>query len=211
MKIKAFTFNPFSENTYLLYDDTNECVVIDPGCSNPAEEQQLLRFIAENKLSPVRLLNTHCHIDHVLGNRFISEKYDLALEAHELEKDNLKYADIMSAQYGFKPANSPNIATFLKEGDILSFGNTQLDVYFTPGHSAGHVVFYNPLLKQLIGGDVLFRESIGRADLPGGNMNTLLNSIRTKLFTLPDDVVVYPGHGKPTTIGYEKTNNPFLN
>ncbi|MDQ3072665.1 MAG: MBL fold metallo-hydrolase [Bacteroidota bacterium] len=211
MNIKLFTFNPFSENTYLLYDDSGECVIVDPGCSNGQEERALDSFIAEKKLQPVLLLNTHCHIDHILGNRFVSDKYGLLLEANAHEESNLRFADVYCQQFGIAPPQSPAIEKFLDEGDKITFGDTELDVLFSPGHSAGHVVFVNPADKCVIGGDVLFRDSIGRTDLPGGDHATLLNSIREKLWTLPDDFVVYPGHGPSTTIGYEKSNNPFLN
>ena len=210
IQIKSFTFNPFSENTYVLYDESNDCIIIDPGTSHKAEENELVQFIENYHLKPVRLLNTHCHIDHILGNKFVSEKYGLSLEAHELESDNIRRADSYAAMFGMNSLNTPPIAKYLNEGDVISFGHSKLEVLFTPGHAPGHVMFYDPLQQVVIGGDVLFRESIGRTDLPGGNFNTLIQSIQNKLFVLNDDVVVYSGHGPETTIGYEKQYNPFL-
>lgn len=210
MQVKFFTFNPFSENTYILYDETKECVIIDPGCSNSAEEKQLAAFIEDNNLKPVKLLNTHGHIDHVLGNRFVAEKYNLELEAHKLEEAGILATDVYASNYGMHAPKSPTPAKYLDEGDKVKFGNTVLDILFTPGHSAGHIVFYSPEKKIIIGGDVLFRESIGRTDLPGGDYDTLIKSIKEKLFVLEDDIEVYPGHGPKTTIGYEKQYNPFL-
>ena len=208
--IKSFTFNPFSENTYTLYDDTKDCIIIDPGCSHKAEENELAAYIRDHDLKPVRLLNTHCHIDHILGNKFVSETYGLPLEAHALETDNIERADSYAAMFGMDSIQTPAIAKYLKEGDIVAFGHSSLQVLFTPGHAPGHIVFYDPLQQILIGGDVLFRESIGRTDLPGGDYGTLIQSINDKLFVLSDNVVVYSGHGPETTIGYEKQYNPFL-
>jgi glyoxylase-like metal-dependent hydrolase (beta-lactamase superfamily II) len=211
MQVKIFTFNPFSENTYVLYDETKECVIIDPGCSNSAEEKKLTDFIETNELKPVKLLNTHGHIDHVLGNRFVADKYNLKLEANKLEEAGILATDSYASMYGMHAPRSPKPGIYLNEGDTVKFGNTSLKVLFTPGHSAGHIVFFNEENKIIIGGDVLFRESIGRTDLPGGDYETLIKSIKEKLFVLEDAITVYPGHGPETTIGYEKLYNPFLN
>jgi len=208
--IKSFTFNPFSENTYILYDESGECVIIDSGCSFDEEENELAAFISDNHLRPVRLLNTHCHIDHILGNKFVSKTYGLPLEAHENEKDNINRADSYAAMFDMNSLETPSITKYLNEGDIVIFGHSKLQVLFTPGHAPGHVVFYEPDQQFIIGGDVLFRDSIGRTDLPGGNYNTLIQSIHNKLFTLDENIKVYPGHGPETTIGYEKKFNPFL-
>jgi hydroxyacylglutathione hydrolase len=210
MEIKAFTFNPFLENTYLLYDDTKQCIIVDPGCSHHDEEKELKDFITDHDLTPVRLLNTHCHIDHILGNRYISDSYGLALEAHIKESDNIKKADAYAMMFGMKTPATPEISIYLEEGQDIHFGNTSITVLYTPGHSPGHVVFYENAGKIIIGGDVLFKEGIGRTDLPGGNYQTLMSSIREKLFVLDDNITVYPGHGPFTTIGYEKQYNPFL-
>lgn len=193
-----------------MYDESNDCIIIDPGCSHKAEENDLVKFIEDNHLKPVRLLNTHCHIDHILGNKFVSETYNLPLEAHEMETENVQRADQYAAMFGMDPLNTSPIGKYLDEGDVISFGRSRLQVLFTPGHAPGHIVFYDPLQQIIIGGDVLFRESIGRTDLPGGNYNTLIQSIQEKLFSLNDDVTIYPGHGEATTIGHEKQHNPFL-
>ncbi|MFB9865474.1 MBL fold metallo-hydrolase [Rufibacter immobilis] len=210
LQLKSFTFNPFSENTYVLYDHTQECVVIDPGCSNKQEQQELQSFISANSLKVVRLLNTHCHIDHVLGNKFVSDTYGVPLEIHEADLEVLRAVPTYSTAYGFPQYQEVLPEKFLTEGENILFGETELQVLFTPGHAPGHVVFYHQESKNLIGGDVLFQRSIGRTDLPGGDYATLLESIRTKLFSLPDEVVVHPGHGPSTTIGEEKASNPFL-
>jgi len=210
MQVALFTFNPFSENTYILYDDSRECVIIDPGCFDQSEQNQLLAFIESNDLKPVKLVNTHCHIDHVLGNKFVSEKYNLPLVSHKGEQIVLDQYPNSAMKYGVPFEPSPDITEFLDEGDLLKFGNSELEVLFTPGHSPASISFFHKASKQLIAGDVLFQRSVGRADLPGGDFATLINSIKTKFFPLGDDVRVYPGHGPHTTIGEEKESNPFL-
>jgi hydroxyacylglutathione hydrolase len=211
MNITCLTFNPFQENTYLLHDDTKECIVIDPGCYEQAEHQELKRFIEKNDLKVVRLLNTHCHIDHVLGNKFVADTYGVELEIHEKELEILRAVPVYAPNYGFQMYSGMEASTkYLQEGDTIKFGNTELKILFAPGHAPGHVVFYSEPDQVCIGGDVLFKGSIGRTDLPGGDFDTLITSIRTTLFTLPDETVVYPGHGPETTIGYEKKYNPFL-
>lgn len=208
--VASFTFNPFQENTYLLYDETKECIIFDPGCSNEAERKELTHFIAKNDLNPVRLINTHCHLDHVLGNGFIADKYNLSLEIHKGELPVLEHAPKSAAKYGVPMDPSPAPTKFIEEGDIITFGNAKLEALLTPGHSPASLSFYCKEDSFIIAGDVLFHMSIGRTDLPGGDFNTLINSIRTKLFVLPDEVKVYPGHMQATTIGFEKENNPFL-
>ena len=209
--LKIFTFNPFSENTYIISAESGECAIIDPGCADINEEKQLADYISNNGLKPVKLLNTHCHIDHIFGNRYCSNKYGLDLYANNSELENIMRADMYADSFGVRKPASPEPAYDLKEGDTIIIGNIILEVLFTPGHSAGHVVFYCQNGNYVIGGDVLFRESIGRTDLPGGDYNTLIKSIREKMFSLPNDTVVYPGHGPETTIGHEKVNNPYLN
>ncbi|MFC5268977.1 MBL fold metallo-hydrolase [Adhaeribacter terreus] len=210
MTVTGLTFNPFAENTYLLHDETKECVIVDPGCYDAAEKAKLKQFISDNGLKVVKLLNTHCHIDHVLGNKFVADTYNVGLEIHEADLPTLKAIPSYAPNYGFTNYEEVLPTTFLAENDIVSFGKTELKVIFAPGHAPGHVVFYDEKGKNLIGGDVLFQRSIGRTDLPGGDFDTLINSIKTKLFTLPEDVKVYPGHGPSTTIGEEKRENPFL-
>lgn len=208
--IHYFTFNPFQENTYVLYDETKECVIFDPGCFDDAEKKKLTAFIEEKKLKPVKLLNTHGHIDHVIGNKFIAEQYQLGVEINKYDLPVLNRAVDVARMYGFTIDASPQPSKFLDEKDTISFGNTTLSIFFTPGHSPGSICFYNKDEKFVIGGDVLFQGSIGRTDLPGGDFDTLINSIRTKLFVLEADVKVYPGHGPHTTVGYEKQYNPYL-
>ena len=210
MKIAMFTFSDWSENTYVLHDASDECCILDPGCNTEAERQELVAFIEDNKLTPVKLVNTHCHIDHVLGNKFVSEKYNLPLVSHKGEQVVLDNMVQIANMYGTPYQKSPDITEFLDEGDTLTFGQSSLEVYFTPGHSPASISFFHRESKQLIAGDVLFKGSIGRTDLPGGNMNTLLTNIREKFFPLGDDVIVYSGHGPQTTIGVEKRTNPFL-
>ncbi|HTF06258.1 MAG TPA: MBL fold metallo-hydrolase [Bacteroidia bacterium] len=208
--LKSFTFNPFSENSYILSDETGECVIIDPGCYTSEEEQELAEYIALNSLKPVKLLNTHCHVDHVFGNLFVAEKWKLGLEMHKLDVPVLESFAKVCQMYGFPGGPQPEPAHFFEDGDPIKFGNSTLDILFTPGHSPGSVCFYSQPDKLVIGGDVLFQGSIGRTDLPGGNFETLEHSIRTKLYTLPDDVEIYPGHGPATTVGAEKRSNPFV-
>ncbi|MDF2437274.1 MAG: Zn-dependent hydrolase, glyoxylase [Bacteroidota bacterium] len=210
IRIKSFTFSPIQENTYILYDDIGECVIIDPGCYDDSERQALASFIEENKLKPVRLLNTHCHLDHIFGNGFVSEKYNLK---PEFNKHDLPVFHAFAATcnlYGLSCDPSPEAESYLDEGDVVKFGESSLEIVFTPGHSPGSITFYNKDDKFMISGDVLFYGSVGRTDLPGGSMETLVNSIKTKLFPLGDDFKVYSGHGPSTTIGFEKKNNPFL-
>jgi glyoxylase-like metal-dependent hydrolase (beta-lactamase superfamily II) len=210
MFIRSFTFNAFSENTYLLHDESGECVVIDPGCYEPHEKATLTSYITQNNLKVVLLLNTHCHIDHVFGNKFIQDTYQVPFLIHEADLPTLQAVPVYAPSYGFPLYNPATPTGYLKPGENIAFGQTQLQILFTPGHAPGHVVFYNETEKICIGGDVLFQRSIGRTDLPGGNFDTLIQSIQTQLFTLPNEVVVYPGHGPSTTIGDEKKFNPFL-
>ncbi|MBI4931082.1 MAG: MBL fold metallo-hydrolase [Bacteroidetes bacterium] len=210
MKIQSFAFNPFEENTYILFDETKECVIIDPGCSNPSEQQEIAQFIKDENLKPVKLLNTHCHVDHVLGNAFIAKKYNLQLEIHKGDLEILHSLPQVSHLYGLNADESVEPSVFLNEGDKIKFGNSVLDILFIPGHSPGSICFVSHTDKFIIGGDVLFYGSIGRTDLPGGDHEALISNIKTKLFLLDDDFTVFTGHGNETTIGFEKKNNPFL-
>ena len=210
--VAKFTFNPFQENTYLVYDETKECVIFDPGCYTQAEKDELKRFIDEKELKPVRLINTHCHIDHVFGNKFVAETYELPLEIHKGELPVLEALPQVAMKYGIPlPDPSPPAGGFLKEGEVVEFGNSRLEILFTPGHSPASISFFCRASKFVIAGDVLFYGSIGRTDLPGGNFDTLIASIKTQFYPLGDDVTVWPGHGPETTVGFEKTSNPFLN
>lgn len=209
-KVKKFVFSPFQENTYVLYDESKECVIIDPGCYDEKERKELVSFIEENDLNPVRLLNTHCHLDHVFGNKFVAEKYNLILECHEEEVVVLQFASQAAQMYGVHMESSPLPGKYINEGDVITFGNTTLSTLLTPGHSPASICFYCEKDNFLIAGDTLFRLSIGRTDLPGGDHETLLKSIKEKIFPLPKNTVVYSGHMEETTIGYEKVNNPFV-
>lgn len=210
MEIHQFTFGPFQENTYLLYDGSKECAIVDPGCFDSEEQTELKNFIDTRQLKPVLLLNTHCHLDHIAGNRFVYDQYHLLPLLHELDLPILNMQEQSSHLYGLPCDKSPQPERFLKAGETISFGRTKLEVLFAPGHSPGHVVFYHKEKQVVISGDVLFRGSIGRTDLPGGNFETLIKSIKNVLFPLGDDVVVYSGHGPQTNIGEEKKSNPFL-
>ena len=210
LQVHSITFNPFEENTYFIIAPNQECIIIDPGCFDERERKELTDFIQENNLEPVRLINTHCHIDHILGNAFVAQAYNLGLEIHEGELQVLQAGMTIAGIYGIPYTPSPDPASFLEEGNEVILDGVSMKVLFTPGHSPASICLYNESDKWVIGGDVLFYESIGRTDLPGGDFNTLINSIRTQLFTLPEDVVVYPGHGQETRIGFEKMFNPFL-
>ncbi|MBX3254347.1 MAG: MBL fold metallo-hydrolase [Chitinophagaceae bacterium] len=208
--VKVFIFSPIQENTYVLYNKEKNCAIIDPGCYYDNEREALASFIEANGLTPQLLLNTHCHLDHVFGNRWVAEKYGLKVHLHEKEKPVLDYAPASGLMWNLPFDNYRGDLVYLRENDMVKLGEDELEVFFTPGHSPGSIIFYCEKQQFVIGGDVLFRTSIGRTDLPGGDFDTLINSIRTKLFVLPDEVTVYPGHGEPTTIGFEKKNNPFL-
>ena len=210
LKIKSFVFSPIQENTYLLYNEFNECLIIDPGCYFPEEKDELKSFITQSGLTARMLLNTHCHLDHVFGNKFIAETYELTLQLHDKEKHMLELAPTSGLMYDMPFDNYVGEYIYLKEGDIVKLGDDELKVIEAPGHSPGHICFYCAKQNFIISGDVLFNRSIGRTDLPGGNLETLLKNIREKLFVLPDETVVYSGHGPVTTIGEEKAENPFL-
>jgi hydroxyacylglutathione hydrolase len=208
--VKRFIFNPIQENTYVVYNGKDACAIVDPGCYFPEEKNILSGWLKKSGLHPNILLNTHCHLDHVFGNKWAAEHYDLELQIGEKELWTFNFAPESGIRWSMPFENYSGNIIFLKEGDEILMGEDKLEVLFIPGHSVGHVVFYNRRQGFVIGGDVLFRMGIGRTDIPGGDSETLLESIRKKLFTMPDDVIVYPGHGEPTTIGYEKENNPFL-
>ncbi len=208
--IKTFIFNPFQENTYLLYDESGEAVIIDPGCYAKSEEEQLSKYLEENNLKLKHLLNTHSHIDHILGNRFISEKYKLQVASHQEDEFLIERAKEQAVLFGMQIDTPPKVGKYIDENDAIKFGNSELKIVHAPGHSPGSLVFYNTEERFMIVGDVLFNQSIGRTDLPGGNLDTLLESIFTKLFPLGDDMKVYSGHGTTTTIGQERISNPFF-
>ena len=211
MNIKSFTFNPFQENTYIVYDSTKECLIIDPGCYTDAERKELRAFIEEKGLTPVKLINTHCHIDHVLGNKFTCEEWNIQLHMHKEELPILEKVESVGKMYGLSEYEvSPHPKHFLAHKDTLAFGESSFEVLFTPGHAPGHICLYNKRNSLLIAGDVIFQRSIGRTDLPGGNHKTLINSIITQLFPLPNETQIFCGHGPSTNLGYERKHNPFL-
>jgi len=213
MKIEKFTFNPFAENTYVIYDEgTKDCIVIDPGCYESNEEEILLNFILSNKLVPSKLINTHCHIDHVFGNNFVMKNWNVELFIHKKEEEFLSQSQNIAKSYGFENYKiSPKADKFIDENDNISIGDEKLKIFFTPGHSPGHICLYNKKHNILISGDVIFMNSIGRTDLPGGNYKTLVDSIKTKIINLPEETNIFCGHGPSTTLNKEKINNPFLN
>ncbi len=210
LKIKSFVFSPIQENTYLLFNEFNNCIIIDPGCYFDAEKEQLTQFIKQSGLLPKMLLNTHCHLDHVFGNKYIAETYILTPQINPKEKAVLDFAPTSGLMYNLPFDNYTGDFIFLKEGDTILMDKDKLTVIEAPGHSPGHICFYCKAQNFLIGGDVLFNRSIGRTDLPGGNHEQLIKNIKEKLFVLPDETVVYSGHGPATTIGEEKRENPYL-
>ena len=210
LQIKSFTFNPFAENTYVLYDEMGEAVIIDPGCYEKSEKAELFDFVKAEQLTPVKVLNTHCHIDHVLGNAFVINTYDIPLWFHKDEEPILRAVPSYASNYGFPMYQDSQASHYIKDGEVVKFGHTALQSILVPGHAPGHLVFYHEESKTCIGGDTLFQGSIGRTDLPGGHHETLLKAIKSRLFALPDDTTVYPGHGPATTIGEEKIYNPFV-
>ena len=210
LKIKVFTFSPIQENTYVVYNEKNECIIIDPGCYFPEEQEELQAFINKNGLIPKMLLNTHCHLDHVFGNKFIAEAYDLTLRMHPKEEVVLQFAPTSGLMYEMPFDNYQGEFIFLNEGDKIVLGEDELEIIHVPGHSPGSICFYCRAQNFIIGGDVLFNGSIGRTDLPMGDYQTLITAIKQKLFALPEDVIVYSGHGPETTIGNEKKSNPFV-
>lgn len=210
LTVQPFTFNPVQENTYVVYNEKGECCIIDPGSYFASEEKALTDFIEHNGLKPVLLLNTHCHLDHIFGNRFVHKKYNLLLHIHSLEKPVLEYGPISGQNWQMPFDNYDAEIIFIDEGQTVRIGDEELEILFTPGHSPGSISFYSRAHKFIISGDVLFQGSVGRTDLPGGDFTILEESIKTKLYTLPEDVIVHPGHGDTTTIGDEMKTNPFV-
>lgn len=211
MNIKKFTFNPVEVNAIILWDDTLECVIIDAACFYPQEEQKLKLFIETNHLKPVRLLNTHGHFDHLMGNLFVEKTWGLKTEIHKEDNYLVENASNQSLMFGMSMSKPPLPGSFFEDGDVLTFGNSLLKVIYVPGHSPGGVAFYSEADKLLIAGDILFQGSVGRTDLPKGNHQQLITGIKEKLLILDPDTKVYCGHGPETTIGEEKSFNQFLN
>lgn len=209
IQIHSFVFNPFQENTYILFDETRDALIVDPGCYDRDEQEELSAFIKSNDLKVKVLINTHCHVDHVLGNSFVKDRYKVELGIHPIELSLLRAVKSYAFNYGFAGYHGTEPEYYLNEGDKVKFGNSELQVLFVPGHAPGHIALYSKEQAFCLGGDVLFNRSIGRTDLPGGNFETLINSIQTKLFALPDNTIIFPGHGPSTTIGEEKHYNPY--
>lgn len=210
INLHFFTFGPFQENTYILWDETKECIILDPGNSNATENKKLSDFISQNQLTPKRLILTHGHVDHISGNKYVFDTYGLLPEVHQDDVYFIEKHSATASMYGIPAEQSPMPKSFIKEGDTISFGNSTLKTLHTPGHSPGSLSFYSTEDSFIIGGDVLFYGSIGRSDLPMGNHETLIQSIKEKLMPLGDHMKVYSGHGMATTIGFERMNNPFL-
>lgn len=209
--IKSFIFSPIQENTYILSNEFNDCIIIDPGCYFDYEKDEMVQYITEMNLHPKMLLNTHCHLDHVFGNKFIAEKYGLSLYIHPDEVKMLELAPASGLMYNMPFDNYTGKILFLNENEPVILGVDQLKVILTPGHSPGSVSFYSQQDGFVISGDALFNRSIGRTDLPGGDHDTLIKNIKEKLLVLPESTKVYSGHGIVTTIGEEAKGNPFLN
>lgn len=210
INIRTFTFNSFQVNTYLLSDETKEAILIDPACDSLKENELLIDYIEQNSLILKKIVNTHGHIDHIVGINKIKEHFNVPFLIHEGDNFLLETAMQSAAIFGFNLVSVPFPDSFLNEGDGLSFGNSKIELLHVPGHSPGSIVFYSPENNFIIAGDVLFNGSIGRTDLPGGDYDTLIAGIKQKLLTLPGKTVTYPGHGPSTTIQNEITTNPFL-
>ncbi len=209
--IEKFVVNQLQENSYVVFDETKECVLIDPGFLYQEEKDEIVAYIENNQLKPVRIINTHCHFDHIMGVEFIREKYNIPFSAHPEDAIWIERAIEQGHMFGVEVKPVQPIDSFLNENDKIKFGNTVFEIMHIPGHAPGHVVFYNKENNFLIAGDVLFYGSIGRTDLPMGNHEALVSNIKSKLFVLPDETTVYSGHGPETSIGFEKRTNPFLN
>ncbi|MGB0404416.1 MAG: MBL fold metallo-hydrolase [Salibacteraceae bacterium] len=211
-KVQQFVFSPFQENSFVVYDETKECVIIDPGCFTNVERNELKKFIESNDLKPVALWNTHSHLDHVFGNAFVQRTWGLTPQVHPKDKRVYDMFEATVAVYQIMGAETPPEPEYnLAEGKDVSFGNSTFKVHFLPGHCPGHVAFENVDDNYIIVGDVLFQRSIGRTDLPGGDQQTLMDSIHNKLMKLDLSHKVYCGHGETTTLKEEKEHNPFLN
>jgi len=211
LKLESLVFNPFGENTYILYDETKECVIIDPGCSTNAEENQLFGFIDSHQLKPLMVINTHGHVDHVVGNNAVKRRFGIPVAAHPDTKTDFVQAKRQAVWLGMQPVGEISLPDAeLEDDQQVKVGNGLLEVICTPGHARGSVSLYAPVEGWVFTGDALFCRSVGRTDLPGGDFDELRESIRSRLFTLPDDTEVFCGHGESTTIGEEKDFNPYV-
>ena len=209
--LESFVFNPFGENTYLIYDETKQCVIIDPGCSSPSEEDRLFGFIDSHQLKPLMVINTHGHVDHVVGNNAVKRRYHIPVAAHPDTHYDFTQAKRQAVWLGFQPVgdiDQPDVD--LEDDQEIKVGEGVLEVICTPGHAKGSVSLYAPVEGWVFTGDALFCRSVGRTDLPGGDFDELRESIRSRLFTLPDETEVFCGHGESTTIDEEKDFNPYV-
>lgn len=210
MEIKTFIFNQFGVNNYVIYDETKQCAIVDAACYTDKEKQTLIDFIEKNNLTPVKIINTHTHIDHILGNVHISNYFKLPVSIHRAAEFFLQTSKEYGAMFGFNVDNQTYNVEYLNDNDIITIGNSQIKILYTPGHADGSICLYNEQSDWVITGDVLFSGSVGRSDLPTGDHEQLIENIKTKLMTLPDSTIVYPGHGPETSIKEEKLGNPFL-
>jgi hydroxyacylglutathione hydrolase len=210
INIKVLVFNPFGENTYIASDDTGECIIIDPGCETAAEREELKAIVDRNNLSPIKIINTHCHIDHILGSAYVKNTYSIPFVIHRLELPLLASAVTQRAIFQLEEGDTADPDIFVEDGDTIKFGESELLVLHIPGHSPGGISLVNFKDKIAFTGDSLFQGSIGRSDLPGGDHNLLVKSIKDKLLSLDPATIVYPGHGPATSVGEESRLNPFL-
>ncbi len=211
MQVKSFIFNDFREITYIVFDETtHQGIIIDPGCNKPSEQKRLTGFIEKNNIELTAIVNTHGHLDHICGNKFVKETYQIPIYIHQKELSNLESAPLHAEFYGFSFEPSPLPDQFIKEGDTITFGHSTLHIVETPGHTEGSISLLSPQKEALFSGDVLFKGSIGRTDLPGGDLDVLLSTLKNKILTLPDTTTIFPGHGYETTVGEEIKTNPFL-
>jgi len=208
--VKSFVFNELEVNGFVVFDETQHCIIVDPGCNTSRQCDQLEEFIARQSLTPVYIVNTHGHFDHIFGNAWAKNRYSCPLLIHQADLPLVEQADKYAGIFGFNINRPPVPDRFIGHGESLTFGNSQLEILHVPGHSPGSIVLYSLSDSFMICGDVLFRGSIGRTDLLGGDYDLLIRGIREKLMTLPRDTVVWPGHGPKTTIGHEYDTNPFL-
>lgn len=210
MEIFKFVFSPIEVNTYILADQSGDCAIIDCGCYNTNESEKLAGFIKNKNLNPVLLLNTHCHLDHIFGNKFVLDRYNLKTFSSEYDEMNRKNSVQHAMLFGLNMDDPPEPAGFITDNQVITFGTTELVALHVPGHTSGSLAFYSEKNSCVFTGDALFAGSIGRTDLPGGDYDTLIDSIKRKLFILPPSTVVYPGHGNETTIEKEMKSNPYF-
>lgn len=210
LTVHSFCFNAFQENTYVLYNEQKEAIIVDPGCYLKHEKETLSNFINEKGLTPKLLFNTHCHLDHVFGNNYVCELYGLTALIHPNEQIILDRLPEAAARWGVETEAFRGAVSYIQQDEIIKFGNDSFNVLATPGHSPGSVCFYNEAQDFLLGGDLIFLDGVGRTDLPGSNPLDLIKSITTQILPLPDTLTIYSGHGEPTTLGREKAKNPYI-